>query len=139
MASEQSLSRRERQVMDVLFQAGEATAAEVHRGLPDPPSYSAVRTMLRILEDKGCVEHRTEGRRYVYWPRRSTQLEGRSALARVLRVFFAGSLEQALVAHFSDPRTRLSDGELHRMRALIEEVCDQDRIRPRETRKGQEP
>ena len=122
MASERGLSRRERQVMDALFQAGEATAAEVRARVPDPPSYTAVRTMLRILEGKGLVEHRADGRRYVYRPLRSPRLEGRSALRRVLRVFFGDSLEQALAAHFSDPRTRPDDAELERMRALIDEI-----------------
>lgn len=106
--------------MDALFQTGEATAAEVRARLADPPSDSAVRTLLRILEEKGLVEHRTDGRRYVYRPRRSPKVEGRSALRRVLRVFFGGSLEQALVAHFSDPEKRPDDDELRRLRALIE-------------------
>src|SRR5262245_19714244 len=96
MASESGFSRRERQIMDVLFQAGEATAAEVRQHLPNPPSDTAVRTILRILEDKGVVDHRADGRRYVYRPRRSSQAEGRSAFERVLRVFFGGSLQQAL-------------------------------------------
>ncbi|MFO0808340.1 MAG: BlaI/MecI/CopY family transcriptional regulator [Gemmataceae bacterium] len=133
MASEQSLSRRERQIMDALFQTGEATAAEVHERLPAAPSYSAVRTLLRILEEKGVVEHRTDGRRYVYRPLVSPRLEGQSALQRVLRVFFGGSLEQALAAHFSDPKVKPDDAELSRLRALIESQAVQD---TRETRKG---
>jgi predicted transcriptional regulator len=120
MGAEQSLSRRERQVMDALFQMGEAAAADVRRRMPSPPSYSAVRAMLRILEDKGLVEHRSDGRRYVYRPRTSPRLEGQSALRRVLRVFFGGSLEQALAAHFSDPRARPDDAELKRLRALLD-------------------
>src|SRR3954447_15425913 len=87
MASERSLSRRERELMDALFQAGEATAADVRARMPAPPSYTAVRTMLRILEEKGLVEHRADGRRYVYRPRGSPRAAGRSALDRVLRVF----------------------------------------------------
>jgi BlaI family penicillinase repressor len=125
MGSEQDLSRRERQLMDAIFQSGEATAAEVLERMPDPPSYTAVRTMLRILEDKGLIEHRSDGRRYVYKPRLSSRLEGRSAFQRVLRVFFGGSLEQALAAHLSDPGTRLDTQELERMRALIEELGGQ--------------
>jgi predicted transcriptional regulator len=136
MASEQNLSRRERQMMDVLFQAGEATAAEVQQRLVDPPSNTAVRTMLRILEDKGLVEHRAEGKRFVYRPRRSSQVEGRSALQRVLRVFFGGSLEQALAAHFSDPKVQLDEAQWRRMRALIEELGGQGPAATRETRKG---
>jgi BlaI family transcriptional regulator, penicillinase repressor len=122
MGADQDLSRRERQLMDALFQTGEATAAEVLERMPDPPSYTAVRTMLRILEDKGLIEHRSDGRRYVYKPRLSSRVEGRSAFQRVLRVFFGGSLEQALAAHLSDPGTRLDTQELERMRALIEEL-----------------
>src|SRR3954469_4806173 len=107
--AEGKLSRREREVMDALFQAGEATAAEVQARMPEPPGYTAVRTTLRILEDKGYVEHRADGRRYVYRPRGSPRKAGRSALGRVLRVFFGGSLEEALTAHFSDPRARPDD------------------------------
>jgi BlaI family transcriptional regulator, penicillinase repressor len=126
MRSEQNLSRRERRLMDALFQTGEATAAEVRARMPDPPSYTAVRTMLGILEDKGLIEHRSEGRRYVYKPRLSSRLEGRSAFQGVLRVFFGGSLEQALAAHLSDPGTRLDEKELARMRALINELEGQE-------------
>jgi BlaI family transcriptional regulator, penicillinase repressor len=136
MASEQSLSRRERQLMDALFQMGEATAAQVLERMPDPPSYSAVRTMLSILEEKGLIDHRSEGRRYVYKPRLSSRLEGRSAFERVLRVFFGGSLEQALSAHLSDPRTRLDDAALQRMRALIDELSTKEEDSGRDTRKG---
>jgi len=135
MASEHSLSRRERQIMDCLFQAGDATAAQVLERMPDPPSYTAVRTMLRILEEKGFVEHRADGRRYVYRPRRSTDVEGRSALARVLRVFFGGSIDQALAAHFSDPGIRLDSAELKRLRALIEEVSAKQQAKLNRTRK----
>jgi BlaI family penicillinase repressor len=126
MAREQTLSRRERQLMDALFQKGEATAAQVLEHMPDPPSYTAVRTMLRILEDKGLVEHRSEGKRYVYRAKLSPKLEGRSAFERVLRVFFGGSLEQALSAHLSDPRKRPDDAELQRMRSLIDELSTKD-------------
>src|SRR5947208_9632122 len=106
MTRELSVSRRERQIMDALFESGQATAAEIRERMPDPPTYTAVRTLLRILEDKGLVTHRAEGRRYVYAPCTSTEKEGRSALRRVLRVFFGDSLEQALAAHLSDPEIR---------------------------------
>jgi predicted transcriptional regulator len=121
MATEVELSKRERQIMDVLFQQGEATAADVRARMPEPPSYTAVRTMLRILEEKRFVNHRQEGRRYVYRPCRSTRSEGRSALQRVLRVFFGGSLEQALAAHLSDPNSQPDRDELERLRALLAE------------------
>jgi BlaI family transcriptional regulator, penicillinase repressor len=138
VGSEQDLSRRERQLMDALFQTGEATAAEVLERMPDPPSYTAVRTMLRILEDKGLIEHRSEGRRYVYKPRLSSRLEGRSAFQRVLRVFFGGSLEQALAAHLSDPNTRLDEKELKRMQALIDELGASESS-PRRSKKETKP
>jgi BlaI family transcriptional regulator, penicillinase repressor len=136
MAHEQTLSRRERQIMDALFQTGQATAAEVRERIPDPPTYTAVRTLLRILEDKGLVAHRAQGKRYVYSPRGSTQAEGRSALRRVLRVFFGGSLEQAVAAHLSDPRIVPNKDELERMRALIDDLGEQQRPEPRNSRKG---
>jgi predicted transcriptional regulator len=116
------LSRRERQIMDILFEAQEASAADVHRLLPDPPSYTSVRTLLGILEEKGWVTHREEGRRYVYRPRRSPAKEGRSALSRVLKIFYGGSLEQALAAHLSDPGRGPSEEELQRLRELIDEA-----------------
>jgi BlaI family penicillinase repressor len=126
-ASSQSLSRRERQLMDAVFQAGEASAAEVLGRLPDPPTYTAVRTMLRILENKGLLQHRVDGRRYIYSPRRPPHVEGSSAFQRVLRVFFGGSLEQALAAHLSDPSIRLDDAEAQRLRALIEQASQSAR------------
>src|SRR5262245_36184808 len=88
------LSRRERQIMDLLFQRGRATAAEVRAGLPDPPSYSAVRAMLRVLEEKGHVRHAQEGQRYVYLPRLARERAKRSALRHVVKTFFDGSAEQ---------------------------------------------
>jgi predicted transcriptional regulator len=115
------LSRRERQIMDVLFEQREAAAAEVHQRMADPPSYTSVRTMLRILEEKGWVTHRQDGKRYIYRPVRSPQRIGRGALQRVLKVFFGGSLEQALAAHLSDPQTRPTDEELERLRKLIDQ------------------
>jgi predicted transcriptional regulator len=123
--------------MDALFQSREATAAEIHKRVPNAPSYTAVRTMLRILEAKGFIQHRVDGRRYVYSPTRSLRVEGRSALGRVLRVFFGGSLEQALAAHLSDPDTRLDDEELKRLRSLLEQARTRDTGARDELRKGQ--
>ena len=139
MTLEMNVSRRERQIMDALFQSGQATAAEIRERMPDPPTYTAVRTLLRILEDKGLVTHRAEGRRYVYAPRTSTATEGRSALHRVLRVFFGGSLEQALAAHLSDPQIRPSKEELERLQALIAEIGDEPNSGSRRSRKGKTP
>ncbi|MEO6066358.1 MAG: BlaI/MecI/CopY family transcriptional regulator, partial [Gemmatimonadales bacterium] len=90
------LTRRERQIMDVLFRQGEATVTEVMEALPDPPSYSAVRATLRILEEKGHIRHREEGPRYVFLPKVEPQRARRAALEHLLDTFFAGSAEQAV-------------------------------------------
>ena len=92
------LSRRERQIMDVLYELGRATAAEVRERLPDPPSYSAVRAMLRILEDKGHLLHEQDGPRYVFIPTVPRDEASESALRRVVRTFFDGSAESAMTA-----------------------------------------
>jgi BlaI family penicillinase repressor len=113
------LSRRERQIMDLLFQRGRATAAEVQRGLPDPPSYSAVRAMLRILEEKGHVRHEQEGPRYVYVARVDRDKARHSALRHLVQTFFDGSAEQAVAALIDDGAGRLADEELARMGRMI--------------------
>jgi BlaI family penicillinase repressor len=113
------LSRRERQIMDLLFQRGRATAAEVQRGLPDPPSYSAVRAMLRILEEKGHVRHEQEGPRYVYVARVDRDKARHSALRHLVQTFFDGSAEQAVAALIDDGAGRLTDEELARMGRMI--------------------
>jgi predicted transcriptional regulator len=102
-----ALSRRERQVMDILFQRSEATAAEVMADLPDPPSYSSVRSILTILVEKGHVVRREEGLRYVYLPAASTKRARDDALRHVIRTFFNGSTDQVIAAAL-----RLSDGKL---------------------------
>ncbi len=119
---EPNLSKRERQIMDIVFELGAASAAEVHERLPDPPTYTAVRTMLKLLEDKGLVRHRQEGRKYIYSPCHSQKSQGRSALSRVLQVFFGGSLENAIAAHLSDPKLKLEPEELKRLKVMIEDA-----------------
>jgi len=122
------LSRRERQIMDILFARSEATAAEVQAGLPDPPSYSAVRALLRILEEKGHITHKVEaGNRYVFVPTVPQGEAAKSALKGLLKTFFAGSIEKALATHLADPHAQLSDDELKRLTALIEEAKKRDR------------
>lgn len=116
------LSRRERQIVDILYSHGRATAAEVQAALPDPPSYSAVRAMLRILEEKGHVRHEQEGPRYVYLPTVARDNAKRSALRHMLQTFFEGSAEQAISALLDDSSTRLSDRELDRLARLIEQA-----------------
>jgi predicted transcriptional regulator len=113
------LSRRERQIMDFLYQKGRATAAEVQAGLSDPPSYSAVRALLRVLEDKGHARHEQDGPRYVYLPRVARERAKRSALRHVVQTFFDGSREQAVAALLDDRSTRLSEAELDRLARLI--------------------
>ena len=90
------LSRRERQIMDVIYTTGKATAAEVHRALPDAPTYSTVRALLRILEEKGHLQHRYQGPRYVFRPTMSRSKAQRSALGRVISTFFGGSAADML-------------------------------------------
>src|SRR6188474_2503481 len=90
------LSRRERQIMDVIYARGSATALEVVEALPDPPTKTAIRTIMRILEDKGFLKHVQQGREYVYQPTRPRLRAGRTAFQRVLRTFFDGSLEKAV-------------------------------------------
>jgi len=116
------LSRRERQIIDILYTRGRATAAEVQELLPDPPSYSAVRAMLRILEDKGHVRHQQDGPRYVYLPTVARDNAKRSALKHLLQTFFDGSAEQAISALLDDSSARLSDAELDRLASLIDQA-----------------
>ena len=115
-----ALSRRERQILDVLYKAGQATAAEVQQALHDPPSYSAVRTLLRILEDKGHVRHRQEGARYVYMPTLERERAKRSALHHMLNTFFEGSATQAIAALLDEGSKRLTKEEWDRLRDMID-------------------
>jgi predicted transcriptional regulator len=115
------LSRRERQIMDLLYQLGEATAAEVQERLPDPPSYSAVRAMLRILEEKGHVRHTEDGPRYVFAPVVARDTARKSAVSHLLRTFFDGSVEQAMTALLDATDRKLSSAEVERLAALIEQ------------------
>src|SRR5687768_6645497 len=119
-APHHDLSRRERQIVDILYTQGRATAAEVQSALPDPPSYSAVRAMLRILEDKGHVRHEQDGPRYVYLPTVGRDRAKKTALRHVLQTFFNGSAEQALSSLLDESDTRLSDLELDRLARLID-------------------
>ena len=116
------LSRRERQIIDILYSHGRATAAEVQTALPDPPSYSAVRAMLRILEEKGHVRHEQDGPRYVYVPTLARDNVKQSALRHVLTTFFDGSAEQAISALLGDSTARLSKSELDRLASLIDKA-----------------
>jgi predicted transcriptional regulator len=116
----QDLSRRERQIMDVLYRSGTATAAEVHAGLPDAPSQTAVRTLLRILEEKGQVTHDIDGVRHVYRPTTPREDARTTMLEHMVRTFFNGSRAQAMAALLGDDKeSDLTDAELARMASMI--------------------
>ena len=127
MNVEQHLSRRERQIMDVLHAKSQATAAEVLAAMPAPPGYSAVRALLRILEEKGHVRHRRDGARFVYVPRTSPEVARRSALKRVVSTFFQGSVAQTMAALLETADTELSDTELTRLQQLIKKTRKEGR------------
>ena len=117
-----TLTRRERQIMDVLYRRGRATAAEVMAELTGEPNYSTVRTQLRVLEDKGHVRHEEEGGRYVYAPAVPRHAARKSALKHLVETFFDGSAEQVVAAVLGGEASRLSDEELDRVSALIDKA-----------------
>jgi predicted transcriptional regulator len=121
------LSRRERQIMDILYQRGSATANEVLAALPDPPSSSAIRTLLRILEEKGHARHSQDGARYVYSPTRPRLNVGRNALSHVVQTFFGGNVEKVVAALVSEQDGRLSAEQLDRLAELIEQARAQEK------------
>ena len=118
-------SRRERQIMDIIHRLGKATATDVLEALPDPPSYSAVRALLRLMEDKGYLRHETDGAKYVYWPTLAREKARQSALKQMVLTFFDGSTEQAVAALLS--KSKLKQDELDRLSALIEEARKEGR------------
>ena len=123
------LSRRERQIMDILFRRNRATAAEVMEELPGEPSYSTVRTQLRVLEEKGHVRHEEEQLRYVYLPAQSHRVASRSALKHVLDTFFQGSPEQVVEALLGKDGSGVSREELDRIAGLVERAARESRRR----------
>ena len=114
-----ALSRRERQVMDILHKHGEATVAEIMADLPDPPTYSAVRSVLRILGEKKMILFKEEGPRYIYYPARDTEATRDGALAHVVSTYFAGSPEQAVTALLRIADVDMKDDEIERLRERI--------------------
>lgn len=116
-----NLSRRERQIMDAIYRLERATAAEVMEAIPDPPSYSAVRAMLRVLEEKGHLKHEQDGPRYVFTPIVARDTARRSAMKHLVRTFFDGSTEGA-VAALLQTEGKLSRAELERLSGLIEKA-----------------
>jgi BlaI family penicillinase repressor len=117
-----NLSRRERQIMDILYQRGRASATQIHEALPDAPTYSAVRAKLRVLEEKGHVRHEEESLHYVYMPTVARDTARRSALRHMLSTFFDGSVEQAVAAMLDLSAANLSAKDLDRISDLIHDA-----------------
>jgi predicted transcriptional regulator len=121
------LSRRERQIMDILYRQNEATVNQVCEALPDPPTPMAVRRLMHILKEKGHLKGREEGREVVYAPRETRNKAGRTAFERVLETFFGGSLEGALAAHLLSRKSKVTIEERDRLVKLIEQARKEDR------------
>ena len=113
-------TRREREIMDIVYRLGRASAQEVLANLAEPPSYSAVRALLRLLEERGHVKHVEEGARYVYLPAVARSEARRKALSHVVSTFFGGSIEQAMLTLVESSRAKLSAGELARLAEIVE-------------------
>lgn len=126
-AKKLGLSPRERQIMDVLYREGEATVAEVREEMVDPPSYSAVRATLRVLEEKREVRHREDGRRYVYIPEEEPEKARKDALGHIVRTFFDGEAEKAAVALLRMSEVDLDEEELARLTERIEQAREEGR------------
>ena len=121
------LSRRERQIMDVLYMLGEAGVAEVRERLEDPPTYSTVRALLRILEEKGHIQHVEAEGRYIYRPQQETPQAGRSALKNVLKTFFGGRVEDAVAALLTERDAEMTEEELDRLEAMVRQAKEERR------------
>src|SRR5687768_8650345 len=127
MPSVDPLSRREREMMDILYRQGRATAAEVMAEMEEPPSYSAVRATLRVLERKGHLAHEHEGNRYVYRPTVRADRARRAAVDHLVETFFGGSTEKLVAALLERPRRELSRSELERLSRLIDRAREEGR------------
>lgn len=123
--AKQDLGARERQIMDVLFALGEASVSEVLEQLADPPSYSAVRTMIRALESKGLLKHRQEGTKFVYRPIQSKTSASKSALSYLVSTFFGGSAPETIAALFASEK--ISSEDLDQIEAIIEQARKEGR------------
>ena len=119
------LSRRERQIMDIIHRLGKATATEVMEALPNPPSYSTARALLRLMEEKGYLRHETDGTKYVFLPTMAREKALQSALKQMVQTFFDGSTEQAVAALLS--KSKLKQDELDRLSVLIEQARKEGR------------
>ena len=127
MGKASELSRRERQIMDAVFELGEATVNQVVEAIPDAPTAMAVRRMMHILEEKGYLRRRENGREVIYAPRESKEKAGRGAFQKVIETFFGGSLEQALAAHLHSRKDAVSEEERQRLITLIEQAKKEGR------------
>lgn len=122
MKNNTHLSRREREVMDLVFALGEATLSQISEGMESPPTRPALRSILTILEGKGHLQHRQDGREFIYQPVHSREEVGQSTLSRVIGTFFGGSLTQAMAAYLSHPQTQLSEDEVAELRRFLDEA-----------------
>ena len=118
----QHLSRREREIMDIVFTKAEATLSQIPNDMHEPPTRPALRSILTILETKGHLKHRQEGREFIYQPIHSREKVGQSTLSRVIGTFFGGSLKQAVAAYLSDPKTSLKEEEIVELQAFIDQA-----------------
>lgn len=118
----EGLGARERQIMDAVYRLGEASVGDVLSGIADPPSYSSVRTMIRLLESKGWLRHRAVGTKYVYRPARSAESAKKSALQHLMRTFFAGSAADAVAAILDPSVAQLTDDDIARLEKLIQDA-----------------
>ncbi len=120
------LTRRERQILEIIYSLEEATANQIREKLPGQPANATVRTLLRVLESKGLVKHRNQGKQFVYQPCIARKSAASSAFKKVLDVFFGGSVEKALAAHLSNPKTSLTPDQIERLRSLIDQQDEKE-------------
>jgi BlaI family transcriptional regulator, penicillinase repressor len=120
--SEQPLGHRERQIVDAVYRSGEASVGDVLQQIPDPPSYSAIRKMLAVLEQKGVVQHRREGTKYVYRPTKSHQSASRSAVKHLLSTFFSGSIAEAVNTILDVSSNQLTESDFDRLQRMIDDA-----------------
>jgi predicted transcriptional regulator len=119
------LSRRERQVMNIIYSSGQATAVEIHERLPDPPTFSATRAVIRTLSEKGHIRHQEQGLRYVYLPTVPADTAKRSALSSVISTFFGGSPTQLMATLLENSTTNVTDGELEQLELMIQRAKEE--------------
>lgn len=127
LKEQKNLSRRERQIMDIIYEMEEATAAQVLEKIPSPPSYSSIRALLRVLEEKGHLSHRSEGPRYIFFPTLPRETARENALKHLLKTFFDNSTEEIVAALLNMSEEDLSDEDYSRLSSLIEAARQEGR------------